>query len=135
MSTISTTLLIPVSSQFGTTALYTIPKNRVGIVKAQVEAAGTFKIDGNVVLISEVIIDTWTVLGSSGLKQVSGDAGALRTATGGTNGSDAFTGATALNRVSTNAQQVYTVTEGQTVQGTGSARYYIELYKLPKSPS
>jgi len=142
---------IPISTiQSATAASYTIPSDRYAIIRAQVKAGGTLSIGGIVVLGS----DTWNAIASNAspititqsgvlgpglsIPMNSGTSPALSQATsfGSTGGGSPLSssGATFTNSSArTSDAQTFKVPPGTVIVGTGDARYFIELYKIPGS--
>lgn len=153
MATSINTAEIPVSIVASATAAsYTVPSDRYAVVRAQVSDTGSISVNGVLVLGAF----SWTAIrananvirvnqgsGSlSGMMNVVlyGNAsnaamgavtnGALQFGTANaTNGGDVFANSTA----SETSNHTFKVPAGSTIVGSGSARYLIELYRIPGS--
>ena len=139
MATSINTAEIPVSTiQSATAASYTIPADRYAIVRAGVHRGGTLSINGTVVLFSE---DTsWNAIASATAVGVSGNSGnsasgnflQVTSGGGGVNQGNIFTNSTA-RAFSSQHETTFKVPAGTVIVGSGTARYHIELYRIPGS--
>lgn len=153
MATSINTAEIPVSIVASATAAsYTVPSDRYAIVRAQVSDTGSISVNGVLVLGAF----SWTAIRAnanvtrinqtasiSGMMNVPLSGGntsnvfgatttALQNAGAGnafSNGGDVFSNSTA----SETSNHTFKVPAGSTVVGSGSARYLIELYRIPGS--
>lgn len=136
MATSINAMEVPVSTvQSSTAASYTIPADRYAIVRAGVHRGGTFSINGTVVLFSEDTSWNAQAVNSSTLTYGSaGGSGATlavstNTPTGGT---ATFTNSTA-RAFSSQHETTFKVPPGTVIVGSGTARYHVELYRVPGS--
>lgn len=142
MATSINTAEIPVSTvQSATAASYTVPSDRYAIVRGGVHRGGTLSINGTVVLFSEdtswstISVGTSLTVTNSPNDLGSGNGGYLqvtRSGAGGTNLGSAFTNSTA-RAFSSQHETTFKVPAGTVIVGSGTARYHIELYKIPGS--
>jgi len=156
MATSINTAEIPVSIVASATAAsYTVPSDRYAVVRAQVSDTGSISVNGVLVLgafswsairananvqrinQSGIVgmmavpipigasgnINAWggPVMGAGGLSNPNTNAAS--------NGGDVFTNSTA----SETSNHTFKVPAGSTIVGSGSARYLIELYRIPGS--
>lgn len=135
MATSINAMEIPVSTiKSATAASYTVPADRYAIVRAGVHRGGTLSIDGVVVLFSENI--TWQVTSTnvSPVIAVSTFGNGLLTSAGAylSSGSALFSNSTA-QAFSSQHETTFKVPPGTVIVGSGTARYLIELYRVPGS--
>jgi len=136
MATAINTMEIPVSTvQSATAASYTVPADRYAIVRAGVHRGGTFSINGTVVLFSEDLSWSAQAVNNSPFTYslAAGSGGSLTsTSTTPTGGSAAYTNATA-RAFSSPHETTFKVPPGTVIVGSGTARYHVELYRVPGS--
>lgn len=114
---------IPDSTVQGTTGSYTVPTNFYAIVKAWVSAGGTFSINSNQVMSSQSTDTQWAAANfttpGSPLDATSGGAAKASSST-----------AHALAVTSSGGGE-YKIKAGDTISGSGTCKYHVELYKMP----
>ncbi len=129
---------VPISIvKSATAASYTVPADRYAIVRAGVHRGGTLSIDGVAVMFSEDF--SWNTLASanSPLTVTEASAGNAMNTANGNNSSTGTVGAMFTNGTarafSSQHATTFKVPPGTVIVGSGTARYLIELYKVPGS--
>lgn len=130
---------VPVSTiQSATAASYTIPADRYAIIRAGVHKGGTLSINGTVVLYSELL--TWDAIKSVQTPEIWLDSSASQNSlrvTGGNSTPSTYVNPVFANNTasafSSPHETTFKVPPGTVVVGTGTARYHIELYRVPGS--
>lgn len=155
MATSINTAEIPVTIVVSSTAAsYTVPSDRYAVVRAQVSDTGSISVNGVLVLGAF----TWSAINvNANVNRINQGAGALSGAmnvplfNGSTNQCGTVSSTTIVNAnigglnlsnggaifgnstASETSNHTFKVPAGSTIAGAGSARYLIELYRIPGS--